>query len=167
MLVTLTDAQKRSIQDSWLQLSPQKDAVADMFYSRLFQVAPAYKALFQRDLGAQKQKFLAMLQFIVKALDWESDDWLADVDEDDDLFMKVATLGRRHREIYAVPDEAYPIVGRALLWTLEESLGGAFRPETGEAWSNVYALLSTTMMLGCGAMALGEPGSPASVELNV
>ena len=38
------------------------------------------------------------------------------------------------------------MVGASLLWTLEQGLGEAYTPDTAEAWTAVYGVLSSTMI---------------------
>ena len=39
-----------------------------------------------------------------------------------------------------------PLVGSALLWTLEQGLGDAFTDETAHAWADAYRRLSSSMI---------------------
>jgi hemoglobin-like flavoprotein len=89
-----------------------------------------------------------MLAFIVKSLDWPDSAWRETVAEEDDLFLVVLALGRRHSELYAVPDAAYATVGDALLWTLDYGLGKEFTPPVRAAWTKVYGLLANAMKMG-------------------
>jgi hemoglobin-like flavoprotein len=61
----------------------------------------------------------------------------------------VLALGRRHAEIYKIPDASYAAVAEALLWTLDYGLGEAFTEEVRAAWTTVYTALATTMKMGC------------------
>nr|WP_287082227.1 globin domain-containing protein [Methylobacterium sp.] len=45
------------------------DAVADLFYGRLFDIAPQVRSLFPDDMTAQKRKLVAMLALAVSNLD--------------------------------------------------------------------------------------------------
>jgi nitric oxide dioxygenase len=54
-------------------------------------------------------------------------------------------MGQRHVK-YNVKEDHYAVVGASLLWTLEQGLGEAYTPETAEAWTVVYGLLSSTMI---------------------
>ena len=119
-----------------------------MFYKRLFELRPEYRALFKPDMSTQKRKLVAMLAFIVKSIDWPESAWQESVREDDDLFLIVLALGRRHSDLYDVPDAAYDAVGEALLWTLDYGLGKAFDAETRAVWTQLYLLLATTMKMG-------------------
>ena len=144
----LNDAEKKLIVNSWRLVVPIKDTAADLFYRRLFELAPAYQRLFKSDMAAQKRKLVTMLAFLVKSLDWPDSAWRDDVAEQDDLFLVVLALGRRHTELYDVPDAAYATVGEALLWTLDYGLGKEFTPPVRAAWTKVYGLIATAMKMG-------------------
>jgi hemoglobin-like flavoprotein len=144
----LNDRQKHVLRESWRLVVPIADTAADLFYKRLFELRPEYRNLFKSDLAAQKRKLLAMLSFIVKSIDWPETAWQESVREQDDLFLIVLALGRRHSDLYAIPDAAYEAVGEALLWTLDYGLGQAFDAETRSVWTQLYALLATTMKMG-------------------
>ena len=147
-LALLTADQKQAIRRSWELVTPIAETAADLFYKRLFELQPSYRSLFPPDLAPQKRKLLSMLAFIVKSIDWPDTDWKEAIDAEDDLFLVVLALGRRHTVLYRVPDASYDTVGAALLWTLDYGLGEAFTPETREAWTRVYGLLATTMRMG-------------------
>src|SRR5262245_41719069 len=115
----LNTDQKLAIKRSWELVTPIAETAAELFYKRLFEMAPQYRALFPTDMTLQKRKLLTMLAFIVRSLDWSEDAWREAVDTEEDLFLVVLALGRRHVELYRVPDEAYDTVGGALLWTLD------------------------------------------------
>lgn len=153
----LSDDEKKQIRDSWRLVVPIKETAADLFYRRLFELKPEYRALFPTEMSAQKRKLVVMLSFIVKSLDWPESAWRDDVAETDDLFLVVLAMGRRHGSLYRVPAESYRLVGEALIWTLDQGLGEAFRPETRKAWLHVYQLVSQTMLLGSAALDAGSP----------
>jgi hemoglobin-like flavoprotein len=144
----LDDRQKQLLKESWRLVVPIGDTAADLFYKRLFELKPEYQALFKGDMASQKRKLLAMLAFIVKSVDWPDDAWRENVADEDDLFLIVLALGRRHSELYRIPDAAYDTVGEALLWTLDYGLGKAFTPDVRTAWKELYGLLALTMKMG-------------------
>lgn len=144
----ITEEQKAIIQQNWRLIVPIADAAADLFYRRLFELQPEYRKLFGEDMAGQKQKLLQMLAFVVKSLDWGAASWADDVPPDDDLFLVLLALGRRHALLYNVPDEGYEVVLDALLWTLDYGLGKAFDEKAWEAWSQVMLLVANTMILG-------------------
>ena len=57
-------------------------------------------------------------------------------------------LGRRHSNLYEVPDDSYEPVLQSLLWALDYGLGKAFTEEAQEAWTQAMTLISNTMILG-------------------
>ena len=114
----------------------------------MFELKPEYTDYFANDMSRQKQKLVAMLSFIVQSLDWDQSQWDEDIDVEDDLFMVVLAMGRRHGELYKIPDESYDVVGEALIWTLDYGLGEAFTEEIKSAWLEIYTQLSRIMLLG-------------------
>lgn len=56
-------------------------------------------------------------------------------------------LGARHCQ-YGVIEDHYPIVGEALLKTLEAALGDAWTPTVKEGWTWVYGFVSNSMQRG-------------------
>ncbi|MEZ4362231.1 MAG: globin domain-containing protein [Kofleriaceae bacterium] len=144
----LTDPDKRAILESWRLVVPIAETAADLFYKRLFELQPSYQQYFKTDMATQKRKLIAMLAFIVKSLDWPETAWRDNVAEEDDLFLVVLALGRRHSELYHIPDSAYGTVGEALIWTLDYGLGKKFNATARAAWTKVYGLLATTMKMG-------------------
>ena len=101
------------VQRSWAQVVPISDAVATLFYDRLFELDPTVRALFKSDLGAQKKKLMQMLGVAVDGLG-----------NPDKLLPALRSLGARHAG-YMVQDRHYDVVGEALIWTLHEGLGDA------------------------------------------
>lgn len=153
----LNVAEKASLRRSWELVKPITETVADLFYRRLFEIAPEYRSLFKEDMAPQKRKLIAMLGFIVKSLDWSEDAWQEEVSAEDDLFLVVLALGRRHIDLYRVPDRAYDAVGNALLWTFDYGLGEAFTNDVRAAWTKAYTLISRIMKMGhCAAGEASE-----------
>jgi hemoglobin-like flavoprotein len=144
----ITDEEKAAIRDSWRLVVPIADTASDLFYKKLFEIRPDYRRLFPDDMRAQKRKLVTMLAFIVKALDWPDSAWREQVAEEDDLCLVLLALGRRHSELYRIPDSGYEAVAEALLWTLDYGLGKKFDAPTRAAWTHVYQLVALTMKMG-------------------
>lgn len=144
----ITDAEKDAIRRSWKLVIPIAETAADLFYKRLFELRPEYQKLFPDDMRGQKRKLVQMLAFIVKSLDWPDSAWRESVPAEEDLMLVVLALGRRHSELYHIPDASYAVVGEALLWTLDYGLGEAFTDEVRAAWLHVYQLVAKTMRMG-------------------
>jgi hemoglobin-like flavoprotein len=130
----MTPNQIKLVQTSFAQVAPIAATAADLFYGRLFEIAPQVRPMFPEDLREQKKKLIAMLGTAVAGLS-----------NLDTLVPAVRALGRRHGG-YGVKAQHYAQVGSALLWTLEKGLGAAFTPEVRDAWATAYIVLSTTMI---------------------
>ena len=60
------------------------------------------------------------------------------------ILPTIRELGARHRG-YGVSADHYAPVGAALLWTLEQTLGGEFTPEVKASWADAYLVLAAAM----------------------
>jgi hemoglobin-like flavoprotein len=137
----MTPDQVKLVQQSFAKVAPISDQAATIFYDRLFEVAPSVKAMFPSDLTEQRKKLMATLAVVVNGLsNLES------------VLPAASSLALRH-VAYGAKPEHYPVVGGALLWTLEKGLGGAWTPEVAAAWSAAYATLSGYMI----SEAYGRP----------
>ena len=121
------------VQSSFKLVAPIADTAADIFYDRLFEIAPEVRPLFPAEMGDQKMKLMQMLGTAVSNLH-----------QVETILPAVQDLGRNHVN-YGVKDEHYDIVGAALLYTLEKGLGEAWTPELAEAWTEVYGTVATVM----------------------
>lgn len=144
----ITETEKEALRRTWKLVVPIAETAADLFYKRLFELRPEYSELFSADLTKQKRKLLQMLAFVVKSMDWPESAWKDPVAAEEDLMLVVLALGRRHKDLYLIPDESYAVVGEALLWTLDYGLGSAFDDTARGAWTHVYQLVATTMRMG-------------------
>jgi hemoglobin-like flavoprotein len=126
--------QIKLVQDSFAKVAPISEQAAVLFYDRLFEVAPSVKAMFPADMTEQRKKLMATLAVVVNGLsNLES------------VLPAASALARRHVAYGAKPSH-YPVVGGALLWTLEKGLGEAWTPETAAAWTAAYGTLSGYMI---------------------
>ena len=130
------------VRASFSLVVPIKDVVADLFYDRLFAVAPELRRLFPNDLSGQKRKLMALLATCVGKLHDLST-----------LLPVIKSLGVRH-VAYGAKTEHYAIVAEALLWALNQGLGRAFTSEIRSAWSKVYEILAATMQVGAAEAAV-------------
>jgi hemoglobin-like flavoprotein len=130
----MTPDQVKLVQQSFTKVAPISELAAKIFYDRLFEVAPAVKAMFPNDMTEQRKKLMATLAVVVNGLsNLES------------VLPAASALARRHVAYGAKPAH-YPVVGGALLWTLEKGLGEAWTPDVASAWSAAYGTLSTYMI---------------------
>lgn len=129
----MTPEQIRRVQASWLKVLPHKEAAAQFFYTKLFELEPSLRSMFRGDLRAQGDKLMQVIDAAVNGLS-----------RIERLRPVLADLGRRH-VAYGVKDDHYGLVGLVLLWTLRRSLSEDFTPELQDAWASVYGALATIM----------------------
>jgi hemoglobin-like flavoprotein len=129
----MTPQQITLVQSSFQKVVPIAGTAADLFYDRLFEIAPQVRPMFPEDMAEQKVKLMAMLGTAV-----------ANLHQLETILPAVKALGERHKG-YGVTADHYAPVGAALLWTLEQGLGPEFTPDTREAWTAAYTALAGVM----------------------
>ena len=137
----MTPDQVQLVQQSFAKVAPISETAAVLFYDRLFEIAPKLKAMFPTDMTEQRRKLMATLAVVVGGLgNLES------------VLPAASALAKRHVS-YGAKAEHYPVVGSALLWTLEKGLGDGWTPDVAEAWTAAYGTLSGFMI----SEAYGRP----------
>ena len=130
----MTPDQVKLVQQSFAKVAPISEQAAELFYGRLFEVAPTVRAMFPDDMTEQRKKLMTTLAVVVNGLtNLEA------------ILPAASALAKRHVG-YGAKAEHYPVVGGALLWTLEKGLGDAWTPETASAWTAAYGTLSGYMI---------------------
>jgi nitric oxide dioxygenase len=107
-----------------------KQAIAEVFFFRLFQLDPGMRPFFEDDLSKPRARLLQMISASVRGLD-----------RLDAMIPILRLLGMRHR-MQGVRDEHYATVGAAWLWTLQKALRAEFTPAVKIAWIKAYGVLS-------------------------
>jgi hemoglobin-like flavoprotein len=130
----MTPDQVKAIQESFAKVAPISEQAAALFYGRLFEIAPSVKPLFRGDMKEQGRKLMATLAVVVKGL--------SDLPA---VLPAASALAKKHVQ-YGVKAEHYPLVGAALLWTLEQGLGADWTPQLATDWGDAYGLLSAFMI---------------------
>lgn len=136
----------RRIRLCWSKVTASSDAAGEMFYFRLFKIAPGTRRLFKGDMKDQRMKLMTTLDFIVDHLD-----------QLDALVPEAIQLAARHVK-YGVSPEQYAPVGEALIWTVQQVLGPAFTDEDRQAWERAYDSLTGAMI----AAAYDDGAAPAT-----
>lgn len=129
----MTPEQVKLVQTSFEKVAPIAPQAADIFYDRLFEIAPEVRKMFPEDMSDQKGRLMSMLSTAVTNLH-----------QVEQIIPAVEDLGRRHVG-YGVKDEHYKPVGEALIFTLEKGLGDDFTPEVKDAWVTTYTTLQSVM----------------------
>jgi nitric oxide dioxygenase len=130
----MTPDQVKLVHDSFSKVAPISETAALLFYDRLFEIAPQVRAMFPSDMTEQRKKLMAMLAVVVSGLGNLSS-----------ILPAASALAKRHVG-YGAKAEHYPVVGAALLWTLEKGLGDAWTPAVADAWGAAYGTLSGYMI---------------------
>ena len=121
------------IRRSWAKAAAAGELVGQIFYVKLFEIAPESRAMFPDVIHDQARKLLQTLNWIVDHLD-----------DPETLVPAAQSLAIRHVR-YGVTAEQYAAVGEALIATLRQGLGPDFSEEDEAAWRRVYAQLSNIM----------------------
>ena len=130
----MNPAQIKLVQESFAKVAPISERAAVIFYDRLFELAPQVRAMFPNDMTEQRKKLMATLAVVVNGLtNLEA------------VLPAASALAKRHVAYGARPAH-YPVVGGALLWTLEKGLGEAWTPDVAAAWTAAYGVLSSYMI---------------------
>jgi hemoglobin-like flavoprotein len=130
----MTPDQIKLVQDSFAKVGPISDKAAELFYGRLFEIAPQVRTMFPDDMTEQRKKLMATLAIVVQGLN-----------NLDTILPAAGALAKRHVS-YGAEAAHYPVVGQALLWTLEQGLGPSWTPDVAMAWTGAYATLSAFMI---------------------
>lgn len=130
----MTPQQIAAVQESFKLVLPISEQAGALFYGRLFEVAPGVRALFKGDMQEQARKLMLTLATVVKSLD-----------RLETILPTVKALAVRH-VAYGAKPEHYPVVGEALIWTLQQGLGDTFTPELEASWVAAYRALSGVMI---------------------
>jgi hemoglobin-like flavoprotein len=130
----MTSEQVQLVQQSFAKVAPISEQAATIFYDRLFEVAPSVRVMFPDDMKEQRKKLMATLAVVVGGLS-----------NLEAVLPAASALAKRHVSYGAKP-EHYPVVGGALLFTLEKGLGDGWTPPVAAAWTAAYGTLSTYMI---------------------
>ena len=134
--LVLTEAEIARVRHTFPLIQPISGVMADLFYDRLFYLAPSLRRMFPQDMRGQKRDLIVMIATTVQNLD-----------NLDALVPLARALGARHAR-YGVTAGHYKIAGDALIWTLERGLASDFTVEVEGAWRRAYDLLTAAMQAG-------------------
>lgn len=125
------------LEQTFQSVAPQADAFATSFYNTLFSDAPAAQPLFANsDMEQQKKKLVAALVYVIENLR-----------NPEAMAAALKGLGGRHVG-YGALAAHYPVVGGALLKTLETYLGDQWTPAAQQAWTDAYGAITEIMLTG-------------------
>jgi hemoglobin-like flavoprotein/uncharacterized protein YjbI with pentapeptide repeats len=132
-----SDAVVELVQKSFASIRLDKDAFTEAFYQELFKRGPQLQPLFgQVDIRKQGVKLQATLALLVENLR-----------KPQELEKILGPLGRKHVG-YGANAENYPLVGEALLATMQRFLGEDWTPPVALAWSETLESVQAIMLQG-------------------
>ena len=137
----MTPAQEALVRDTFFSIRSMGGPVATLFYGRLFSYAPELRHMFKGDIREQGQKLMSMIEICVDSLG-----------RLDDLRPQLRDLGRRHAG-YGTRPEHYPVVSKALLWSLGQALEYRFDAPAKQAWAALLDKISREMLAGASGEA--------------
>jgi hemoglobin-like flavoprotein len=129
----MTPEQVILIKTSFDAMWPIRGDIAELCYSRFFELAPDAKALFKNDMELQRAKLMDMIAALVGSLDQQA------------LFQSIITNSGRHHARFGVRPSQYAALGEALIWSLERKLGTSLTPELLASWRALYATVQAEM----------------------
>lgn len=129
----MTPETVKLVQDSFAKVEPIAATAADIFYDRLFEIAPSVRSMFPAEMTDQKAKLMQTLGVAITNLH-----------QVETVVPTIQDLAKKHVS-YGVKDEHYDTVGEALIYTLEKGLGDDFTPQVKDAWIETYTLVATVM----------------------
>jgi hemoglobin-like flavoprotein len=139
----MTSRQKQLIRETFPAIHEVAGPLVQLFYGRLFQIAPSVRSMFRNDIGIQSRKFSDMLEALVDGLD-----------DFDQQRPALRAMGLRH-VAYGVTPEHYETLQTAFLWALGNMLYPEFSPETKGAWVALIEEVSATMKAGAAELPPG------------
>ncbi|MGI4826730.1 MAG: globin domain-containing protein [Janthinobacterium lividum] len=133
----MTEAQKQLVHSTLPSLHQHGDAIAQLFYERMFEAHPDIREMFSGDdqqSGAQAKRLAG---YIIS--------YAGHLDRLDLLGPAMTNVSRRHVSINVQADQ-YPVVGQYLLAAIASVLGESATPDMLEAWAVAYDELAGAMI---------------------
>jgi hemoglobin-like flavoprotein len=130
----MTPEQIDLVRHSFDAMWPIKRKLAEIFYTRFFELAPDAKRLFPGDMERQHLKLMDSIAAIVGALDKR------------DLFQSIISHSGRQHAQFGARASHFVAFGDALIWGLETQFGPAFTPQLREAWTALYQDVASEML---------------------
>lgn len=126
-----------ALESSFDLVAPRGDELMELFYTRLFEVAPAVQPLFAHaDMTRQRQMLLSALVLLRRSLR-----------NLDAVVPTLRRLGARH-VAYGAEEAHYAVVGTTLIGAMAEIAGEAWTPAYTDAWTEAFGVVATVMLEG-------------------
>ncbi|XP_028994416.1 neuroglobin [Betta splendens] len=146
----LSAKDKELIRGSWESLGKNKVPHGVIMFSRLFELDPALLSLFRYSTNCDttqdcvsSPEFLEHVTKVMLVID-AAVSHLDDLPSLEDFLLN---LGRKHQAV-GVSTQSFAVVGEALLYMLQRSLGQAYTAPLRQAWLSMYGVVVAAMSRG-------------------
>jgi hemoglobin-like flavoprotein len=130
----MTPEQVNLVRNSFDAMWSMRRDIADLCYSRFFELAPDARDLFPIDMERQRVKLMDMIAALVGSLDQHA------------LFQSLVSYSGRQHARFGVRPTHYAALGEALIWSLDCKFGASFTPELRESWRALYSTVQVEML---------------------
>jgi hemoglobin-like flavoprotein len=155
MVKELTYTTINHVIESWESLKRTKnyeEVAGSKMFQRLFDECPQAKIVFGFPIDIdvyssellRSKRFLAHAAYLLDMIGTALDMLGPDIEL---LTLVMLDLGKKHIR-FGVKPEMFPIMGEALIYMLEDTLGDEFTEEMTDAWITTYSALSGDMIRG-------------------
>jgi NAD(P)H-flavin reductase len=124
------------LKESWALVEDRQDKLASHFYARMFLTYPPLRDMFPVQMDVQRARLLGAIVSAVQ-----------NFDDPERVAEYLRALGRDHRKFNVEPAH-YQMVKFALIEALREYAGEGWNVQYEQAWSDVYDVISATMIAG-------------------
>jgi methyl-accepting chemotaxis protein len=126
-----------ALETSFDLVAPRGDELMEIFYARLFDVAPSVKPMFDgADMARQRAMLLSALVLLRRSLrDLEA------------VVPTLKRLGARH-VAYGARPKHYPVVGEVLIGAMATIAGEAWETRFADAWAAAFGVVAAAMLDG-------------------
>jgi hemoglobin-like flavoprotein len=140
----MTPTQIALVQASWQKVDEKNHEVAQMFYQRLFELAPELRQFYQTDLKECGARLMRNLGMAVTSLGRM------------DSVMPMLQDFAAQRVEHGIKDGYETVVRNAMLCALEQRLAESFTQDVRTAWNETYSLLTGIIGRDSSASLVGE-----------
>lgn len=140
----MTPTQIALVQASWQKVDEKNHEVAQMFYQRLFELAPELRQFYQTDLQEYGARLMRNLGMAVTSL------------RQMDSVLPMLQDFAAQRVERGIKDGYETVVRNAMLWALEQRLAESFTQDVRTAWNETYSLLTGIIGRDSSASLVGD-----------
>ncbi len=134
--MAFTEEQINRLGSSFQLIEPRLDDVVSVFYTKLFDAAPALRSMFPDDLGGQKKHMNSALKLVANNV--------ANIEK---LAGPLREMGARHVG-YGAQEAQFPVVRDIMVDSLAEVAGYVWTPQLSSDWGAALDAVAGYMIEG-------------------